>query len=173
MSLEEAKQYEGFVKKVIPLVAEVLGLRPRKLYVRITDLIQVPAMTHGRTIFLKLDWFSRHPEDYGTIIHEIAHAIMNIQVAIEEETWLIEGLADYARDLLGYASIGGSVQSFPYFDARGIFNGYQTTAHFLLWVKEKYGEVEVKNLAKLISQGKKLDLDKLESWIQQYKTEHS
>ena len=98
---------------------------------------------------------------------------MNIQVALEEETWLIEGLADYVRDVLGYASTSGEVPSFPHYDANGIFKGYQTTAHFLLWVREKYGEDEVKKLARLISQGRKLDLDKLESWLQQYKAEHS
>ena len=171
--MEEAKQYEGFVKKIVPKVAETLGLKPRKLYVRITDMIQVPAMTYGRTIFLKTDWFKNHPEDYGTIIHEIAHAIMNIQVAIEEETWLIEGLADYVRDLLGYASIGGDLPSFPHYEVHRIFDGYQATAHFLLWVAKKYGDIEIKNLARIISQGKKLDLDKLELWLQQYKTAYS
>lgn len=169
MSLEEAKQYEEFVKKMVPRVAEALGLKPRKLYVRMTDLIVVPAMTYGTTIFLNSKWFSQHPEDYGTILHELAHAVMNIQVSIEEEIWLIEGLADYARDVLGFASTNGDVPSFPYYDANGIFKGYQTTAHFLLWVKKEYGEDDVKNLARLISKGRKLDLDKLERWLRQYK----
>ena len=173
MSLEEAKQYEGFVKNIVPRVAEVLGLKPIKLYVRMTDTILVLAITHERTIFLNSEWFSRHPDDYGTIVHEVAHAVMNIKIAIEEETWLIEGLADYVRDVLGYASTEGDLPSFPYYDVKSIFKGYQTTAHFLLWAGEKYGEVEVKNLARLISQGRKLDLDKLESWIQNYKAEHS
>lgn len=173
MSLEEAKQYEAFVKKTVPQVAGVLGLKPRKLYVRMTDIILIPAMTHERTVFLNSEWFRRHPEDYGTIVHELAHAVMNIQVALEEETWLIEGLADYTRDILGYASTSGEVPSFPHYDANGIFKGYQTTAHFLLWIRRKHGEDEVKNLARLISHSRKLDIDKLESWLQQYRAEHT
>ena len=169
MTLEEAKQYEEFVKKMVPRVAEALGLKPRKLFVRMTDMILVPAMTHETTIFLNSGWFNQHPEDYGTILHELAHAVMNIKVALTEETWLIEGLADYVRDVLGFASTGGDVPSFPYHDTKGIFKGYQTTAHFLLWVRKEYGEDDVKNLAKSISKGRKLDLDKLEFWLRQYR----
>ena len=94
LSLETADQYEEFVKKMIPKVADVLGLKPRKLYVRMTDMIPVLALTHETTIFLSSGWFTHHPEDCGTIIHELAHA------AIERALWVVN---DQTQSRLGEA----------------------------------------------------------------------
>jgi len=108
-----------------------------------------PASTAGKTVYLNLDWFDKIVQQYGSgdkgdrdkddggIVHEIDHAITWAPTYI---VWIIEGLADYVRDVLGYerGPIGSIPGSKPYFEMGKAKAGYQTTAHFLLWLEEKY-----------------------------------
>ena len=172
MIFEKAKQYQDFVKSITPKIAEILGIKSRSLRVIMTSTLELPtlALTHGRSIFLNSEWFKKHPDDYGTIVHEIAHAVMDIQVAIEEEKWIIEGLADYVRYILGYPSKTGGL---PKYDAKRLFKGYQYTAHFFLWLRERYGETEIKEISKRISEGKTFDVEKLKSRLKEYEQEQN
>lgn len=169
--MEIAKGYEDFVKRVSPEVAEILGVKNKKIKTILTGTISYPVLgvTSGRTIFLNEEWFREHPADYGTIVHEIAHAVMNIQVALDAENWLIEGLADYARVALGYQSITGSS---PDYDPERLFEGYEPTAHFFLWLRKKYGDSEIRDIARRISEGKTFDVQKLRNWLNEYKREN-
>jgi len=171
LSLEIAKQYEGFVKRVSPQVAELLGVKNRKIKVILASTVEYPVLgiTSGRTIFLNTEWFARNPNDHGTIIHEIAHAVMNINVALELESWLIEGLADYARVALGYPTLTG--QS-PDYDPERLFEGYEPTAHFFLWIKSKYGDMEIKNIARRISEMQVFDIERLRGLLLEYKKDN-
>lgn len=168
MSLEIAKQYEGFVKKVSPQVAELLGVKNRKIKIILASTVAYPVLgiTSGRTIFLNAEWFAQNPNDYGTIVHEIAHAVMNINIALDAESWLIEGLADYARVALGYPTLTGTS---PDYDPERLFEGYEPTAHFFLWLRKKYGDEEIKNIARRISEAQTFDVEKLRRWLQEYK----
>ncbi|MBM3897084.1 MAG: hypothetical protein FJ358_00950 [Thaumarchaeota archaeon] len=171
MSLEIAKQYEGFVKKVSPEVAELLGVKNRKVKTILASTVECPVLgiTSGRTIFLNAEWFKQHPDDYGTIVHEIAHAVMNINVALELESWLIEGLADYARVVLGYPTLTGTS---PDYDPERLFEGYEPTAHFFLWIRKKYGDGEIKNIAKKISEMQVFDVEELKRLLQEYRRDN-
>jgi hypothetical protein len=172
LTFEEAKQYRDFVKKVSPKIAELLGVKRRSLRVFMTSTLELPtlAITHGRSIFLNSEWFDRHPDDYGTIVHEVAHAVMDIQVALEEENWIIEGLADYVREVLGYPSINNRS---PKFDVKCLFNGYQYSAHFFLWIQKRYGETEIKEMSRQISKGNTFDVEKLKVRLEEYKQEQN
>ena len=86
------------------------------------------------------------------------------------ENWIIEGLADYVRHTLGYPSKSSEL---PKYDAKRLFKGYQYTAHFFLWLREKYGELEIKEIARRISEGKTFDLEKLKSRLKEYELEQN
>lgn len=171
MTYEIATNYEKFVKRLAPQVANVLGVKNRKIKVLLADTVVFPilGLTSGRTIFLNARWFAEHPDDYSTIVHEIAHAVMNIQVALETEDWLIEGLADYTREVLGYQSITGSS---PDYDPERLFEGYEPTAHFFLWLRSEYGEDVIKGMSKRISEGKPFDVEQLKQWLHEYKADN-
>lgn len=171
MSLEIAKQYEDFVKRVSPEVAELLGVKNRKIKIILASTVEYPVLgvTSGRTIFLNAEWFANHPNDHGTILHEIAHAVMNINVALELESWLIEGLADYARVALGYPTLTGAS---PDYDPERLFEGYEPTAHFFLWIRSRHGDMEIKNIARSISEMQVFDVEKLRRLLQEYKKDN-
>jgi hypothetical protein len=53
--------------------------------------------------------------------------------------WLTEGIADYVRDVLGFES----AHTFATFRHGGAMRGYQSTAHFLMWLgRRRPGAVE-------------------------------
>ena len=54
---------------------------------------------------------------------------------------MIEGIADYVRDKLGYTTAWSSPTKG---DPKG---GYQATAHFLLFLEGKYGKDYIKKIA--------------------------
>jgi hypothetical protein len=60
------------------------------------------AATGGTTVILNNQYFSEHKDDEGAIIHEFAHAIHRCPRYDGETSWLIEGMADYIRDNLGF-----------------------------------------------------------------------
>jgi len=94
---------------------------------------EVPGVTGGTTIVLGERWFAEHPDDVGCVLHELAHAYMRAPAYDQDTIWLIEGIADYVRDVLGYDAPWTRAHHQPG-RARG---GYQTTAHFLLWLEAR------------------------------------
>ena len=100
--------------------------------VKVVNGIQVPASTSGTVVTLSNEYFSQHADD-GAIIHEFTHAIHRCPRYDGETSWIIEGIADYVRDVLGFQS--GT--SYPHFEKGKALSGYQTTAHFLFWLEKR------------------------------------
>lgn len=92
------------------------------------------AWTSGTDVFLSARWFSEHPDDIGGILHEFTHAIMRAPTYDETTIWLIEGLADYVRDVLGHDALWTTAHHEP----GKATAGYQTTAHFLRYLERSY-----------------------------------
>jgi len=117
--------------------------------------LEWPAATAGKTVYLNLDHFDRIAQIYGrrdaddgAIVHEIDHAILSAPRYDSTTAWLIEGIADYVRDKLGYLrETKGPIQgSYPHFEDSKITSNYQVTAHFLMFL-EKHHPTIVKELA--------------------------
>jgi hypothetical protein len=123
-------------KKYSPRIQVILGSPdiPDIEFIVSKDL-NAPAATTGTTITLNFQYFSEHDDD-GAIIHEMAHAIHRCPRYDNETSWLIEGIADYVRDVLGFQTSS----SFSHFVKGQALAGYQTTAHFLFWLEEKRSE---------------------------------
>jgi Peptidase of plants and bacteria len=116
-------------------VAELVGIDaplPR-VRVRVEPDGRVPGVTSGTTIVLGERWFTEHPDDVGCVLHELAHAYMRAPTYDEGTIWLIEGIADYVRDVLGHEA----AWTRSHHEAGGAKAGYQTTAHFLLWLEAR------------------------------------
>ena len=92
------------------------------------------AWTSGADVFLSARWFSEHPDDIGGVLHEFTHAIMRAPTYDGTTIWLIEGLADYVRDELGY----DAPWTKAHYEPGKATAGYQTTAHFLQHLERKY-----------------------------------
>lgn len=103
------------------------------------------AWTNGTDVFLSARWFTEHPDDIGGVLHEFTHAVMQAPTYDETTAWLIEGLADYVRDELGHDAPWTKAHHEP----GKATAGYQTTAHFLQHMEEKYPGT-VKGLAQAL-----------------------
>jgi hypothetical protein len=127
---------ENLYATYAPAVAELVGAReipPIAVFVSRTGL-HGAAWTEGNQIFLSATWFAQHPEDVGACLHEFTHAIMRAPGYDATTGWLIEGIADYVRDVLGF----DASWTRAYYERGKALAGYQTTAHFLAWLEEQH-----------------------------------
>lgn len=117
-------------------VAEVMGLpwpQP-EVTIRVSASATAPGSTSGRTITLGERWFRERPDDAGCVLHELSHAYLHAPEYSPRTAWLIEGLADHVRDVLGFE---GS-WTFAHFEPGKATAGYQTTAHLLAWLEARW-----------------------------------
>jgi hypothetical protein len=125
---------EGLVAQHGADVAGLIGIEGRLPRVVIeVDPDGAPGVTGGRTITLSEQWLREHPDDVGCVLHELAHAYMHAPVFDDSTIWLIEGIADYVRDVLGFHTSWTSA----HYEPGKATAGYQTTADFLAWLEER------------------------------------
>jgi len=106
-----------------------------------------PGSTSGLTIAFSERWFREHPSDAGCVLHELAHAYMRAPVYDATTIWLIEGLGDLVRDELGF----DTDWTFAHFEPGGATAGYQSTAHFLMWLDRQHPGTSVDLSRRLIA----------------------
>jgi len=131
-------------------VARLIGVPPPLpvVTIEVEPGGEVPGVTGGTTIVLGERWFAARPDDVGCVLHELAHAYMRAPAYDENTIWLIEGVADYVRDVLGFDAPWTRAHH-----ARGQARaGYQTTAHFLLWLEARR-PAAVADLSRRLSAG--------------------
>jgi len=132
-----------------PAIAGLLGRdTPPPIRIEVTSGGPWAASTSGRTVTLNRTWFEEHPDDVGGCLHEFAHAVMEAP-GREGIAWLVEGIADYVRDVLGF----DAPWTTAHFEPGGATAGYQSTAHFLLWLERRRPGV-VADIARRLSAGR-------------------
>ena len=95
---------------------------------------------------------STHPEDYGTVVHELTHIVQHYAKLKREQIWLQEGIADYirhkyfARDI---ASLALAVDP----DRDTYRKGYRVTAAFLAWLQEHKSATIIQDLNRGCAEG--------------------
>jgi basic secretory peptidase family protein len=125
---------EGLVREHGATVARLIGTDPPLPSVTIeVDREGPPGVTGGCTITLSERWFREHPDDVGCVLHELTHAYMQAPDYEASTIWLIEGIADHVRDVLGF----DTSWTFAHFEPGKATAGYQTTADLLAWLEEK------------------------------------
>ena len=72
-----AKEARQLCDEVYPKILKLMAEEPARLPQQF-DLIfkhdqSEPGLTAGTKIYLSSDWFTKHPDDLGAIVHEMAH----------------------------------------------------------------------------------------------------
>lgn len=117
-------------------------------------VLKAPGATSGATIQISVDWITRHPDDFGMVIHELTHVIQNYPPNPKQPGWLVEGIADYIR-YWKYEprSPGGRID----FMRASYRNGYGITAAFLAWIVWKHDNRIIRRLDESLRTGKYTD----------------
>ena len=114
---------------------------PRAITLVLKPRLRVPAYCAGDTITVSARWLRDHPEDLALLTHELTHAVQrypNPGDGRERPGWLVEGLADYARQVYGPDRQPGWSLPARLTDRNNYTDGYRVTARFLVWLDEKH-----------------------------------
>jgi len=132
-----------------PSIAELLGIdEPPAIRTHVAREGAGAAWTSGVDVYLSSRWFAAHPDDVGGCLHEFAHAMMRAPIYDDSTAWLIEGIADYVRDVLGHSASW----TFAHHEPGKATAGYQTTADFLIWL-ESTNPGAVRALSRRLAEG--------------------
>ena len=122
-----------------PQVAHLLATddfrAPEQLTLTFKNELKDPGHRTADGIFISIPWITKHPEDFGMIIHEMTHAIQDYHGVPKDSGWLTEGIADYIR----YWHYEPEVPHRRIDPAKASYrDGYSTTGSFLAWLMVKY-----------------------------------
>jgi len=111
------------------------------------------AGTAGTHIVCSAEWFTKHPDDYGAVVHELCHVVQaygNKKVP----GWVTEGIADYVRWFKFEPA-----KRRPHVDPHHAkyTDGYQTTAAFFDWIVRTKSRSFVQRLNAAARNGKYSD----------------
>ena len=139
----------GLYEEHGPAIASIVGSEAVPP-IRVEVAIDGPgaAWTNDDVVTLNARWFAEHPDDVGGCLHEFAHAIMRAPTYDDTTGWLIEGVADHVRNVLGFEMSWTAA----HFEPGGATAGYQTTAHFLAWLEASRPGI-VRELSRRLSKG--------------------
>jgi hypothetical protein len=114
-----------------------------------TDM-KIPAATSGDTISISVDHIKKHPEDFGMVIHELAHVLQRYRKFDKETWWLVEGIADYVR----YYRFEPKTRLPRINAAKASYrDGYKTSAQFLAWIEKKHDKALISHLNQVLRTG--------------------
>ncbi len=101
------------------------------------------AATGGDHIECNATYYEQHPDDVGSIIHELTHVVQSYGDRGNPPGWLTEGIADYVRWFTWEPQ-----SKRPHADpATARYDGsHQTSAEFLFWAQGKYDRQLVRRL---------------------------
>ena len=129
------KRAEYIYKQHASKIADLLGVdNIPQITITIKKKVDYPAATSGTELILNHSYF-RDRTDEGAIVHEVAHILQRCPRYDDETYWLIEGIGDYVRNILGYKESWST----PHYESGMVQSGYQTTAHFLHWLEKLHG----------------------------------
>ena len=122
---------------------------PTAITMRLTKEYDGVAAASGTRIIGSVDYFRRHQNDMGAMVHETAHVVQSYR-SRRNPGWLVEGIADYIRFVVYEPqNIGGFNPRRARYD-----QSYRTSARFLAYVAETYDQQIVNKLNKAMRQGK-------------------
>lgn len=143
VNFEEAPDICDYAKKVariceenFPKIKEELRNENISPPVEIIFKKDLPyaGQVEGSVIYLSSSWFKENPDDFGAIIHEMAHFFQ--QYPAPEPTWLVEGIADYIRYSLGFETPWSYPHCGP--GSEHYTSGYWCSAVFLEYIERVY-----------------------------------
>jgi hypothetical protein len=108
---------------------------PRTIKLVVKKTLEVPAYTAGDVMTINGEWITKHPDDFGMVIHELTHVVQSYPESDKTPGWLVEGIADYIR---WYRYEPDAPR--PRVDKvkSKYTDSYRVTAAFLAWVGQHY-----------------------------------
>jgi hypothetical protein len=150
-----ADKAKALVEKWHPLIAEMLKsdgfTPPTEVKLIFKKDMKGVAGTSGATIRIAANYVSKHPDDWGMVVHELVHVIQSYPP--NDCGWLVEGIADYVR----YYHFEPKPKFSPVDPKASYRDAYKTTAKFLAWVEEKHDKAIVVKLNRAIREKKYKD----------------
>ncbi|WP_315385447.1 basic secretory protein-like protein [uncultured Stenotrophomonas sp.] len=93
------------------------------------------------TITINPRWLEKHPNDTDLVTHEAMHIVQGYPGYASEQapSWLVEGIADYARDVYGVDNAAGGWALPAQVKAEHkVDTGYRVTGAFLKWSEAEH-----------------------------------
>lgn len=90
-------------------------------------------------------WFVKNPHDIDIVTHEVMH-IVQAYPADSGPGWLVEGIADYVREVYGVDNAAANWSLPDLTEDQHYTNSYRIAARFLLWIEENKKKGIVKKL---------------------------
>ncbi len=148
---EAAKQVREWWPQVARLLATENFKPPATLTLLFKPMSKAPAFRNADGLTISTEWITKHPDDFGMIIHEMTHAIQDYHGVPRDAGWLTEGIADYIRywhyePEMPHRRIDPAKASYR--------DGYSTTGSFLAWLIVKYDRRIVRQLDASLRAGK-------------------
>jgi hypothetical protein len=148
---EWAEKARDLCEKWYPILSEILASKdytpPREVRLIFRDEKKGIAYTSGSKIIIVADWIRKHPDDFGMVIHELAHVVQSYPGGAG---WLTEGIADYVR----YFKYEPKPTP-PKVNAKASYkDGYKTSATFLAWLEKAKDKEIIRKLNGLLRTGK-------------------
>lgn len=106
----------------------------------------------GNTITFDTNWLIEHPLDTDIVVHELTHIV---QAGLGQiPGWLVEGTADYVRDLYGLQNFenGWSIP-IRYTPNQKYTDGYGNAAAFLKWIDAIYRQQKPRVIESIYQSG--------------------
>ncbi|HYG73738.1 MAG TPA: basic secretory protein-like protein [Planctomycetota bacterium] len=136
-----------------PVIAERLKSEgytpPRQITLFFRKDMKGIAHAIGSKIEFAEGWIKAHPNDTGTVIHELTHVIQGYTHA-NNPGWLVEGIADYVR-WFNWEPLARRPKINPL--KAKYSNSYQDSAAFLVWAEKTYDKELVCKLNKHMREG--------------------
>lgn len=148
-----ADQLRPLVEQWYPIIVEALPSEgytaPRSFSITFKN-IQGVAFASGNRITCAADWFKKHPDDQGAVIHELVHVVQQYR-SRRNPGWLVEGVADYIR-WMKYEPVEKRPRPNP---ARAKYtDSYRTTGAFLDYVASVHDDRIVVRLNQAMREGR-------------------
>lgn len=126
------------------LVSDWNSAAAREVCISVESRAHGVAATIGATIHVNPRWLQAHPRDFDLITHEAMHVVQHYPKGVP--SWLVEGIADYARYRYGIDNAGAGWSLPEYTSRQAYTDSYQVTARFLAWLEK---HVQAGTVAKL------------------------
>jgi len=104
------------------------------------------AETDSGKVTISNKWLHKRPEDIDVVTHEVMHIVQDYGGDEKDPGWLVEGIADYARNKFGVNNVAAKWSLSEYKPTEHYTDAYRVTARFLVWVEQNVKPDLVKQL---------------------------
>lgn len=134
---------ETFFTVYPPMVKEFNPQSAKKVTITIDTAYDGVAYAHNGKIVISEAWMKKVPEDIDVVTHEVMH-IVQAYPTRSGPGWLVEGIADYARDRYGVNNTAANWSLPAVQESHHYTNSYRIAARFVKWIEEnKKGMVKI------------------------------